>query len=136
MREKISLEEIIESTRQEFIKCGIKAKNAGELDLSYITQELIDLYDKEAKNKDSESSDTKNVATRPWYWGNNWVHRPELGKWQYRNSNYNSGIDENIHLCGTQYIWRVEFKNFKRFDQEYDCIGYWGKSAWATWQNV
>jgi len=129
MPEKISLEEIIESTRQEFIKCGIKAKDAGELDLSYITQELIDTYDREAKDKNLEASECEQAdKSIPCYWGNHWVYREDFGKWQYKNGNPENECDRKTDLCSTQYKWNVKISGFAN---EYDCIGYWGKSAWS-----
>jgi len=132
MTEKYSLAEIIESTRRELIKCDPSAQDKSEIDLSYITQELIDEYDKEAKDKVLEISECeKTDKSIPCYWGNSWVYRNDFGKWQYRNGNSENGCDRKSDLCSTKYKWNVKISGFAN---EYDCIGYWGKSAWSTSQ--
>lgn len=115
-----TLEEVIENTRKGIIEMHINDTNfnKNKIDLSYITQELIDDYRQNAKDKNPEKlkrdNDTietdentgQNVAC---YWGNNWVHISKK-KWSYQNNHSGDGCDPvtTSCLCGSGHKWRCE----------------------------
>ena len=119
-KEKIwTLEEVIENTRKGLIELSSEDAefNTEELDLSYITQELIDDYRKNALPKDDvlvekeytkaieEAEDAQSVAC---YWGNNWVNISKK-KWNYTNNYSGTGCDPvtTSCLCGSGQRWEV-----------------------------
>lgn len=114
-----TLKEVIENTRKGLIELSSEDEEfkVEKLDLSYITQELIDDYRKNAVSKDDalvekeyakaleEVESEQNVAC---YWGNNWVHISKK-VWNYTNNHSGTGCDPvtTSCLCGSGQRWKV-----------------------------
>lgn len=109
---KWSVEKVREETRKalnELLLPGDKFV-ADEMDLSYITEDLIDSYWGSAEDKDKAcagdgTEKTTNVAC---FWGNNWA-LISANTWAYTNNNTAAGCDPVTEgcLCGSGKRWRV-----------------------------
>jgi len=107
--EKWSLEEVIENTRNDLTELGLAGDlQKEELDLSYITQELIDDYWNNAKEKEVTTEDLAALQNVACYWGNNWVHL-SANKWAYTNNYSGTGCDpvSTSTLCGSGQRWKA-----------------------------
>ena len=84
-------------------------KEAEKIDLSYITDEIIEIGDEQSKIKDPDAVEEElNQDVEPLafcYWGNN-LYRSG-GRWRWTNSNPSSGCDHSGHMCGSGHRWNV-----------------------------
>lgn len=105
-----NLEQCIEQTRKLILEDSLPGDKAEDLDLSYITQELLDAYKNEAEEKNQKecysSQDKANVAC---YWGNNWVVIGPNNRWAYTNNHSGNRCDPVTTgcLCGSGKRWKV-----------------------------
>lgn len=80
----------------------------GEIDLDYITAELLDYY------RDTKSKRDKGIAVFPnisTYYGNSLVH--DTGSyWYYLNGNASDGSDDPSYKCLTTYRWRARLSRY------------------------
>jgi hypothetical protein len=112
--ERWTLEKVIEETRQGMEKLALHGDfPEPDQDFSYLTQELLDSYwnDSKEKNEDlveSEVSAMENVAC---YWGNRWAHISAT-KWAYTNNHSGDGCDPVTTgtLCGSGHRWTVRVR--------------------------
>ena len=131
--ERWPLDKVIEETRKGLIELAPpgEAKSLEEIDTSYITQELIDSYWDDAKDKDEECvrKESEAKANVACYWGNNWAHI-SANKWAYTNSHSGTGCDpvSNSVLCGSGHRWRV---NVNTMTGRYCSNG--AKNAYMAW---
>ncbi len=103
-----SLEKTIKETRKYFQDSALSGEKLNDLDLSYITQDLLDDYRKNAVEKDaSECTDVNKNANVACYWGNNWVILGPNNKWGYTNNHSGTGCDPvtDSCLCGSGQRW-------------------------------
>ena len=108
-----------EETAAAFIEHGF-AKSREEVDVSYITAELLERY-KNAEDKNEAScsdpceemgeellkEDLVNKNDYPCYIGNTPVHKGG-NKWQYENNNSSDGCDRKEHLCTSGKVWTAK----------------------------
>lgn len=104
------LERVINETRSALTDKTLPGENFDALDLSYITQELLDHYREHAEEKDVSSCKThskeNNVAC---YWGNNWAIIGPNNRWAYQNNSSSKKCDPvtTACLCGSGSSWKV-----------------------------
>lgn len=107
-----SLERVREETKNGIRRLLTKDDASAlteDIDVSYITQELLDAYRRDVTDKDrsncGESGVTQNVAC---YWGNNWAHI-SANKWAYTNNHTGTGCDPITEscLCGSGKRWNA-----------------------------
>jgi hypothetical protein len=113
--ERWPLERVIEETKNSIRELSLYGAfpEEDDPDLSYITQDLIDSYWNDAKDKDeelakSELTTSRNVAC---YWGNRWAHISTT-RWAYTNNHSGTGCDPVTEgtLCGSGHRWRVSVR--------------------------
>jgi len=130
--ERRPLEKVIEETKKGLIELTLPGQmlQDEEIDTSYITQELIDAYWRDARDKDDESVQMEmttgnNIAC---YWGNHWALISGR-KWAYSNGHSGTGCDPatTAVLCGSSNRWTV---HVSKLDPRW-CNGRpIGKMAW------
>jgi hypothetical protein len=111
-------------TEQDVIKAkaltteAFKQLGIIDLDLSYITPELLELYEG-AKEKDPNKCDIKDIEfgkkleeeldlsqDYPCFIGHSPVAQANA-YWVYQNNNSSDGCDNESHLCGSGYSWKA-----------------------------
>ncbi len=88
-----------------------------KMDFSYITKELLDTYETDAKEKDADLGISEEILDEEtgdshmgWvFWGNNLTYRKPPKKWFYRNGNPSTGSDYPSHMCGIRYQWSINY---------------------------
>lgn len=122
-----SLEEVRQRTRATLIAMGVQES---DLDLSYITEDLLAEPAQEKESADAQSEPA--TEAMPNYFGNRLVH--ESGPvWTYTNSNPSTGSDLPGHKCGSGYRWRASFSSYNT-GSGWGCPGNnppGGFQAWA-----
>jgi hypothetical protein len=109
-----SLEKVIEETRKALTENALPGEKNDDLDLSYITQELLDHYRENAKEKNVNAcDDAQNKPNVACFWGNNWVIIGPNNRWSYQNNNADDGCDPVTEscLCGSGHSWKVTAYN-------------------------
>lgn len=104
-----SLERVKEETQKGIKNLLGNSALEEEIDVSYITAELLNAYRSDAKEKDSSQCNTQSITQNvACFWGNNWVHVSE-NKWNYTNNHSGTGCDPVTEscLCGSGYRWSV-----------------------------
>tara|TARA_R110000868_G_scaffold268842_12_gene528082 strand:- start:487 stop:891 length:405 start_codon:yes stop_codon:yes gene_type:complete len=87
-----------------------------DLDLSYITAELIETYEKQSKDKDPKAmkeseegfpEEDGKVNVKNWcFYGH---HLTKKGAWwHWQNGNPNNGCDAPRHTCRPGHFWRFQ----------------------------
>ncbi|UTW00790.1 hypothetical protein KDW99_06605 [Marinomonas rhizomae] len=112
------VEQAKEDTKQALVEYGF-AESSGEVDVSYITKELLTLYES-AEDKDGDckgvckdmgeelEKEGGSLANNyPCYIGHTPVHKGG-NKWQYQNNNTSNGCDRKEHLCGSGKVWSAK----------------------------
>ena len=123
-----TLDEVIKNTREALIEMDIENKSITENDLSYITQELIDDYRKNAIDKDEnlvqseieKMKSSKSGEDTPCYLGNNWT-LINANEWSYTNNFSGTGCDPvtDSCRCGSGNRWKVKVTRIKK--STYGC---------------
>ena len=105
-----SLERVREETRRGIRRLLMEddALREEDIDVSYITQELLDAYRTDATDKDDPTCAPGVVQNVACYWGNNWVH-VSANKWSYTNNHTGTGCDPVTEacLCGSGKRWNT-----------------------------
>lgn len=84
--------------------------DTADIDVSYITQDLLDRYRSSAQEKDAalctREGTKENAAC---FWGNHWAHIA-ANQWAYTNTNASRGCDPVTEscLCGSGYTWKAQ----------------------------
>ena len=99
-----TVEQVKEATKKKLIELGVKKS---EIDLSYITEELV-RTSLSAKKKESIVSA---LTGMPNYYGNNLTH-VNGNVWAWTNSNPSTTSDLPAHKCGLGYRWQASFSAY------------------------
>lgn len=99
--------QIREATKKKVMELGIKED---EIDLSYITEELV-AKSANARRKDALPKSSAGFTGQPNYYGNQLAH-VSGSVWSWTNGNSSSGSDLPAHKCGSGYRWQANFSAY------------------------
>lgn len=104
------VEKVVRET-EEALKSMLPKDQWDEIDLSYITQELIAEHEQDSaeKSQDEVRKQKQGFPETPvmlaWcYWGNSLYKNGDWYHWE--NGNSNDGCDSIMHTCQTGYKWK------------------------------
>lgn len=107
----LSVEEAKRFTRDDLLSQGAQEQ---DIDLSYITDDLLKGYENAPSKKDEGDRDAFDGSTivPAYFFGNNRVSMGN-GNHAYTNSNASDGYDSPGHKCGSGYRWQVFLSSYR-----------------------
>jgi hypothetical protein len=110
------VEEAKQRTKKALAELGASTT---DLDLSYITSELLDFYEKNAKEKSGSPAKSSvgwppNLPYTPRFCGHHLVHVNQ-NIWNYQNNNPTTNDDTENQKCSGSYAYRVGLNQLNQF---------------------